>query len=81
MKKKIELSGTVKYLNLEMGFWGIVDQKGGQWQPVNFPEQLKLEGAAVKLVVREKEEQASFQMWGRPVEILSFHTLGPAPSA
>ncbi len=76
--KKYELmktiTGTVKYQNLATGFWGIVDDKGGEWRPVNMPEQLKTEGKKVKVKVKEVDEGFSIFMWGTPVEIVSFHT-------
>lgn len=75
MSKRIE--GIVKYIDLEGGFWGIVDKEGRNWFPLNFPEQLKTEGAEVTLTLREMPDQASAAMWGTPVRILSFHTLGP----
>jgi hypothetical protein len=78
MQKIVSIKGKITFVALEMGFWGIIDEKGGQWQPINFPEQLKLEGASVTLKLKKLEDQASFQMWGEPVKIISFHTLSPA---
>ncbi len=76
MKKRKRITGKVVYKNLESGFWGIEDEKGNEYLPVNFPEQLKLEGAAVHLTIQEIEAETLF-MWGIPVKILSFHTLNP----
>lgn len=73
--KKLKLKGTVFFKDIGTGAWGIRDQQGREWRPVNMPEQLKLESAAVRLVVCEVDEEFSLHMWGTPVEILSFHTL------
>lgn len=73
----MKIKGKVVYLNLEGGFWGIVDQSGEQWRPVNMPEQLKAEGKEVEIKAREVEEDMSIFMWGTPVRILSFQTLTP----
>ena len=76
MKKK-KITGEVVYQNLEMGFWGIVDDKGRQYRPVEMPEQLKHEGRQVTVTIEEADEEASIFMWGTPVKILSFETLMP----
>ncbi len=73
MKSKI-ITGTVSWQPIETGFWGITDEKGGQWRPVNMPEQLKKAGKKVTLMVREIDEGMSIFMWGTPVRILSFGT-------
>ena len=74
MKKPFDLSGTVVYENLEMGFWGIIDIKGRKWRPVNMPEQLKTKGKKVSVTAIEIEEEFSIYMWGTPISILSFGT-------
>ena len=60
--------------NLEMGFWGIVDDEGRKWLPVNMPEQLKVPGARVRIRARPSDME-SLQMWGTAIEIVSFHTV------
>ncbi len=72
MKNK-RILGTVKYLNLGTGFWGIVDEKGNEWRPINMPEQLKKEGKHVTITAHEVDEMSVF-MWGTPVEIVRFQT-------
>ena len=62
------------YQNLSGGFWGIIDEKGNEWRPVNMPEQLKVEGKQVEVTATETEEEVSIFMWGTPVRIISFHT-------
>ncbi len=70
MKK---ITGKVTHVSLATGFWGVVDQQGNEWRPVNMPEQLKKEGKQVTLTVQKVDEMSIF-MWGTPVRILSFHT-------
>ena len=74
-KKKI--TGKITYQNLETGFWGIIDEDGNHWRPVEMPEQLKHDGRRVTVTIKEVEEEASIFMWGTPVKILSFETLSP----
>ena len=73
MKSK-RINGTVTYQNLATGFWGIVDENGNEWRPVNMPEQLKQKGKKVTVTIREVEEGMSIFMWGTPVEVVGFDT-------
>ena len=70
MKK---ITGKVAHLQLGTGFWGIIDDNGQEWRPVNMPEQLKVEGKQVTVAVKEVDDMSVF-MWGTPVRIVSFHT-------
>ena len=72
--KKQKITGKVVFQNLETGFWGIVDEDGNHWRPVQMPEQLKEDGKQVTVTLKEVDEEASMFMWGTPVKILSFET-------
>ncbi len=74
--KKRTVSGKVNYYNMAGGFWGITDQSGKQWLPINMPEQLKMENRKVKVKIKEVEGDSIF-MWGTMVKIISFETLSP----
>jgi len=70
----MKITGKVTYQNLEGGFWGIEDDKGGQWLVTDMPSQLKINGARVEVQARRSDMETMF-MWGEPIEIVSFHTL------
>ena len=72
----LNIVGKASHQNLGTGFWGITDAKGKQWRPENMPEQLKYEGATVRCKVKVVEDEASIFMWGTPVLIVSFQTIG-----
>ncbi len=74
---KIKIKGKVVYQNIATGFWGIVDESGKEWRPVNMPEQLKSEGKTVTVEVKEVQEDMSVFMWGTAVKIVGFRTLTP----
>ena len=67
------ITGTITHVPLATGTWGIVDNQGNEWLPINMPEQLKKEGKKVTLTIKEADAMSVF-MWGTPVRILSFHT-------
>ncbi len=74
--KKHQITGKIVFESIGPGLWGIVDAAGGQWRPVNMPEQLKHVGQQVSLVAKEVDDTSLF-MWGTPVKIISFHTITP----
>lgn len=71
--KSRKISGTVTFQRLGTGFWGIIDDQGNEWRPVNLPEQLKMEGKKVTLTVKETDDLSVF-MWGTAVEVTGFNT-------
>ena len=73
--KQFSITGRVVLEPLEGGLWGIIDEKGNQWMPVNFPEGLKKPGLQVSVIARERGDIVTFFMWGTPVSILSFRIL------
>ncbi|MFH1552582.1 MAG: hypothetical protein ABID83_02970 [Candidatus Omnitrophota bacterium] len=65
----IEIDGTVRYVSLEGGFWGITVADGRKFDPVNLPERFKKDGLRVSAKLRPRDDLAGFHMWGQIVEI------------
>jgi len=74
--KKHTITGKIVFENIGPGVWGIVDNKGKEWRPINMPEQLKHKGQQVTVTVKEVDDMSIF-MWGTPVKIVSFDTVTP----
>ena len=70
----MEIKGTVKYIDLEIGFWGIEATNGEKYIPVNMPEQLKNQGREVEITAELTPDIAGVHMWGTYIKILSFET-------
>ncbi len=71
------IEGKVVFEAIEMGVWGIVDDKGNRYEPIQMPEQLKMPGRRVKVRVRMRPDTLTTRMWGVPVEVIAFHTIVP----
>ena len=56
MENKFNITGHVKYLDFEGGFWGIIGDDGKEYRPVSMPNQLKHDGEAVEVTVRPAED-------------------------
>lgn len=62
--------GTVRYIDLEGGFYGIESDDGARLDPVNLPEEFRVDGARVRYWAVPAEGRASIHMWGTLVEIV-----------
>jgi len=69
----VKIKGKVVFLTFEGGAYGIIDQAGRKYLPVNMPNQLKRDGAEVICSIRPVES-ATMVMWGEPVYIYTFET-------
>jgi len=62
------IAGTVNYLDLEGGFYGIVDGKNN-YDPIDLPEDFQIDGLRVFVIARISKSQTSFHMWGTIIQI------------
>lgn len=69
------ITGTVKYVDLEGGFYGIVTDAGQKLDPVNLPDSLKIDGLRIRARVEKAQEQVSTHMWGPRVRIVQIERL------
>lgn len=77
----LEGTGTVRYLDLEGGFYGILADDGARYRPVNLPETFASDGLRVRFCARPVEGRMSIFMWGTAVEIRDIEALSGAPSS
>jgi len=63
-------TGTVVFIDLEGGFYGIVADKGGRYLPLNLNETYRVDGMRLTFVGEVKRDTATIQQWGTPLEII-----------
>ena len=73
--KDIQIVGKSRYIGLEGGFWAIESDDGQKYTPINMPEQLKTDGATVKVHAQILHGAVSISMYGEAIRIISFETL------
>ena len=71
----VEGTGTVQYIEVEGGFYGIVADDGRQFDPRDLDESYKEDGLRVHFRLREVEDVVSIRMWGRIVDIISIERI------
>ncbi|NYT21650.1 MAG: META domain-containing protein, partial [Methanomicrobiales archaeon] len=68
--------GTVRFIDLEGGFYGIVTATGEQYLPMNLAPEFSVDGFAVEFTARERLDLSTTEMWGVPVELISISAAG-----
>ncbi len=68
-------TGTVRYIELEGGFYGIVTDDGRKLDPVNLPAEFQKDGLRLEARVAPLRDRVSIHMWGTPVRIIEFKRL------
>ncbi len=70
-----EIRGTVRYVDLEGGFYGIETRDGTRLDPVNLPDDFKKDGLRITARVERLKDRISIHMWGTLVRILEIERL------
>lgn len=65
----IETTGTVTWVPLEGGFYGIIADDGTQYDPLNLPEKYLKDGLRIRFSAVEEPDVVSFHMWGTFITI------------
>ena len=71
----ITKSGTVRWLDLEGGFWGIVADDSARYDPGGLDERFQKDGLRVRFDARKAEGQMSIRQWGALVTIVRIDSL------
>jgi len=68
--------GTIQYINLEGGFYGIVnDDLGTRYVPDSLARPFRIDGIRVSYRAIVQRNQLSIRMWGTPVELISIEKI------
>ncbi|HQK83511.1 MAG TPA: hypothetical protein PLK24_06160 [Atribacter sp.] len=68
-------NGTVTYIDLEGGFYGIIGDNQENYDPINLPDEFQQDGLQVAFTAKYRDDLAGFHMWGRIIEILQIEAI------
>lgn len=68
-------SGTVHFVDLEGGFFGLVADDGTRYLPLNLPPAFRVDGLRVRFRGRPRPEVVTVTQWGTPLELLEIGRL------
>ena len=58
------ITGTIRHVDLEGGFYGIETDDGAKLDPVNLPAEFQKDGLRIRAYVESLQDRVSFHMWG-----------------
>lgn len=70
-----ETRGTILYIELEGGFYGIISDNGKHLDPINLKNDFKHHGLQVWLSYKERADLAFFHMWVTLIEIIQIEKI------
>ncbi len=73
---RISKNGTVTYIDLEGGFYGIVAEDGERYLPADLPEEYRIDGLSVWFSADVMRDTVTIQQWGTPVTIQDIEPAG-----
>jgi heat shock protein HslJ len=71
----IQGTGTIQYIDLEGGFYGIIGDDQEHYDPINLPEVYKQDNLRVEFKARVSPSQYSIHQWGKLIYILEIKQL------
>jgi hypothetical protein len=74
-ERQVSGTGTVKRIELEGGFYGIVSDDNKNYDPINLSQSFQTDGSRVRFKAKIREDLASTHMWGTMIEITEIERL------
>ncbi len=68
-------TGTVRFIGLEVGFYGIIGDDGKNYDPINLGQEFQVDGLRVLFEAKVLEGVVSAHMWGTQIEMLKIQKL------
>lgn len=71
----VNTSGTVRYVNIEGGFWGVIGDDKELYDLINMPTELKKDGLRIRFSGKPLKG-GSTRMWGTMIDVKSIAVIG-----
>ncbi len=68
-------TGTIEFLDLEGGFYGIISDDGEHYDPIDLAEEFRVHGLRIYFEAKILEDFGTIHMWGKPVSLLKIQIL------
>ena len=75
-EQQFSATGTVRFQQLEGGFWGIIADDGRKFDPMGLDAKFQKDGLRVRFEATPDPDRMSTHMWGTIVRITRMEALG-----
>jgi hypothetical protein len=69
-------TGTIKYVNLEGGFYGIISDDQEYFDPISLIPKFQEDGLPIRFEAKIREDVTNIHMWGTVIELTSIKKKG-----
>jgi hypothetical protein len=69
-------TGEIEFYPIEGGFYGIISDEGTHYEPINLPDEFKIDGLQVQFILKLPKDSTSYHLWLKIVEIYHIEELG-----
>ena len=76
-EQQFSATGTVRFQQLEGGFWGIVGDDGTRYDPMDLPPKFQKDGLRVRFDAVPETDMMSTRMWGTMITLIHIEALKP----
>jgi hypothetical protein len=66
-----QFEGKIVRVNLEGGFYGLIDLQGKRYDPDRLPAEFRIDGLNVRARLEPLPQAIGFHMWGKKVRLIS----------
>ncbi len=73
----VSFTGSITYIEVEGGFYGITANDGRKFLPIHLPEMLKQAGTLVSVEAVPAKATVGIHMWGEYIELQRISVLPP----
>lgn len=70
-----QITGTIRYIDLAGGFYGIVTDDGARLDPMDLPAEFRQDGLRVRARIEPVPDVVTIRMWGTVVRVLAIERL------
>jgi inhibitor of cysteine peptidase len=74
-EKFFTATGTVVFVKLEGGFFGIITDNGNRYVPINLRKEFQKDGLKIKFEAQLRPELSGIHMWGKYIEITNIVSM------
>ena len=71
----IEGVGTIQFIDLEGGFYGLEMDNGMRYQPLNLAAEFQQDGVRVSFRAMIADDVTTIQQWGTPIDVLEMNRI------
>jgi hypothetical protein len=68
-------TGEIEYYPDDGGFYGVISDNGIHYEPINLPDEFKIDGLRALFIFKLPDDSTSYHLWLRIVELIDIKVV------